>query len=215
MSAAKKWRTTRVELEKLLEEFYENVENETFLGNAFTGEKEDLGESDSSLDEDNDKESIANEEEIETNLQEADFETPETMDVDKEEVQKNLPRKQKFKNLDEVVNEKNYDELPQQKKFQTTVETKDKKFRIKYTTNKPVHQLNKTPSQNILKHALGPRLNSFRSIFLFVNHEMLNTIVKNTNTVIETFLVGKQDMINDSDRYSFYKKVDLTDIKAF
>ena len=44
---------------------------------------------------------------------------------------------------------------------------------------------------------------------------MLNTIVENTNTVIETFLVGKQDMINDSDRYSSYKKVDLTDIKAF
>ena len=200
--------------EKLLEEFYENLENETFLGNAFTGEKEDLGEPDSSLDEDNDEESIANEEEIETNLQ-ADFETPETMDVDKEEVQKNPPRKQKFKNLDEVVNEKNYDELPQQKKFQATVETKDKKFRIKYTTNKPVNQLNKTPSQNILKHALGPRLNSFRGIFLFINHEMLNTIVENTNTVIETFLVGKQDMINDSDRYSSYKKVDLTDIKAF
>ena len=193
--------------EKLLEEFYENLENETFLGNAFTGEKEDLGEPDSSLDEDNDEESIANEEEIETNLQEADFETPETIDVDKEEVQKNLPRKQKFKNLDEVVNEKNYDELPQQKKFQATVETKDKKFRIKYTTNKPVNQLNKTPSQNILKHALGPRLNSFRGIFLFINHEMLNTIVENTNTVIETFLVGKQDMINDSDRYSSYKKV--------
>ena len=201
--------------EKLLEEFYENLENETFLGNAFTGEKEDLGEPDSSLDEDNDEESIANEEEIETNLQEADFEIPETIDVDKEEVQKNLPRKQKFKNLDEVVNEKNYDELSQQKKFQATVETKDKKFRIKYTTNKPVNQLNKTPSQNILKHALGPRLNSFRGIFLFINHEMLNTIVENTNTVIETFLVGKQDMINDSDRYSSYKKVDLTDIKAF
>ena len=201
--------------EKLLEEFYENLENETFLGNAFTGEKEDLGEPDSSLDEDNDEESIANEEEIETNLQEADFETPETIDADKEEVQKNLPRKQKFKNLDEVVNEKNYDELPQQKLSQKTMETKDKKFRIKYTTNKPVNQLNKTPSQNILKHALGPRLNSFRGIFLFINQEMLNTIVENTNTVIETFLVGKQDMINDSDRYSSYKKVDLTDIKAF
>ena len=95
-------------------------------------------------------------EEIKTNLQEADFETPETMDVDEEEVEESLPWKQKFKNLDEVVNEKNYDELPQQKKFQRTEETKDKKFHIKYTTSKPVNQLNKTQSQNILKHALGP-----------------------------------------------------------
>ena len=44
---------------------------------------------------------------------------------------------------------------------------------------------------------------------------MLNTIVENTNTVIETFLAGKQDMIDDSDKYWYYKKVDLVEIKAF
>ena len=44
---------------------------------------------------------------------------------------------------------------------------------------------------------------------------LVHTIVENTNTVIETFLAGKQDMIDDSDKYSFYKKVDLIDIKAF
>ena len=130
MSAAKKRRTTTAEQEKLLEEFYKNLGNETFLGHAFIGEGEDLGEPDSSSDEDNDEESNANEEEIVTNLQEADFETPETMDVDEEEARESLPRKQKFKNLDEVVNE-NYDELPQQKKFQTKVETNDKKFSYK------------------------------------------------------------------------------------
>ena len=81
--------------------------------------------------------------------------------------------------------------------------------------------MNKTPSQNILKHAPGPRLAATRArtpleaFSLFINHEMLNTIVENTNTVIETFLAGKQDMIDDSDKYSFYKKVDLIDIKAF
>ena len=96
-----------------------------------------------------------------------------------------------------------------------------KSFRIKYTTNKPVNQLNKTPSQNILKHAPSLRLDAKRArtpleaFSLFINHEMLNTIVENTNTVIETFLAGKQDMIDDSDKYSFYKKVDLIDIKAF
>ena len=101
------------------------------------------------------------------------------------------------------------------------METKDKTFRIKYTTNKPVNQLNKTPSQNILKHAPSLRLDAKRArtpleaFSLFINHEMLNTIVENTNTVIETFLAGKQDMIDESDKYSFYKKVDLIDIKAF
>ena len=101
------------------------------------------------------------------------------------------------------------------------METKDKKFCIKYTTNKPVNQLNKTPSQNILKHVPSPRLADKRAqtpleaFCLFIIHEMLNTIVENTNTIIEIFLAGKQDMINDSDKYSFYKKVDLINIKAF
>ena len=178
MSAAKKRQTTRAEEEKLLEEFYENLGHETFLGHAFIGEGKDFGEPDCSSDEDNDEESIANEEEIKTNLQEADFETPETMNVDEEveEVEESLPRKQKFKNLDEVVNEKNYDELPQQKNFQASVETKDKKFCIKYTTNK----LNKTPSQNILKHAPGPRLAAKRAqtpseVFFFFSITIIYT----------------------------------------
>ena len=79
MSAAKKQRTTRAEQEKLLEEFYENLGNETFLGYAFIDEGEDLGEPDSSSDEDYDEESIANEEKFEKKLQEADSETLEAM----------------------------------------------------------------------------------------------------------------------------------------
>ena len=47
--------------------------------------------------EDNYEEGIANAEEIETNLQEADFETPETMAVDEEEMEESLPLKQKLK----------------------------------------------------------------------------------------------------------------------
>ena len=104
MSAAKKWQRTRAEGEKLLEQFYENLGNETFLTHAFIGEGEDLGEPDSCSDEDNNEESVVNEQEIETNLQGADFEAPETMDVDEEKVEESLPRKQEFKNLDEIVN---------------------------------------------------------------------------------------------------------------
>ena len=47
--------------------------------------------------EDNYEEGIANAEEIETNLKEADFETPETMAVDEEEMEESLPLKQKLK----------------------------------------------------------------------------------------------------------------------
>ena len=44
---------------------------------------------------------------------------------------------------------------------------------------------------------------------------LVHIIVENTNTVIETFLAGKQDITDDSDKYSFYKNVDLIYIKAF
>ena len=62
------------------------------------------------------------------------------------------------------------------KKIQTTVETKDKKSCIKYTTNKPINQSSKTLSQNILKHAPGPRLAAqctrtlSEAFSLFINH---------------------------------------------
>ena len=68
-----------------------------------------------------------------------------------------------------------------------------KKFRIKYTTNTSVNQLNKKWSQNVFKHAPGPRLTAncawtpLETIFLFINHEILNTVIENTNTVNETF----------------------------
>ena len=52
-------------LQKILEEFYDDLWNENFLGHAFIVEGEDLSELDSSLDEDNNEESIANVEEIE------------------------------------------------------------------------------------------------------------------------------------------------------
>ena len=46
---------------------------------------------------------------------------------------------------------------------------------------------------------------------------MLNAknTIENRNNVIQTLLAGKQDMMDDSDKHSFYKKVDFIDIKAF
>ena len=80
--------------------FTKKLGNKNFLKHVFIGEGEDLGEPDSSSDEDNDEESIVNEKEFKTNLQEAEFETPETMDVTEEEVEESFPQKHKFKNLD-------------------------------------------------------------------------------------------------------------------
>ena len=44
---------------------------------------------------------------------------------------------------------------------------------------------------------------------------MLNIIVHNTNAAIDTFLADKQEIIDNSDKYSFYKLVDLTEMKTF
>ena len=77
MSATKKLWTTRAEQEKLLENFYKSLEDETFLGHAFICEGKDLNEPSSSSVGNDEEESIATVEETETNIQKEDADTLE------------------------------------------------------------------------------------------------------------------------------------------
>ena len=71
--------------------------------------------------------------------------------------QPQLLRKQIFKNLNKVLNEISYEELPAEKIIAHKVETKDKTYQIKCTTDKDVvHTLGKRGSKNVLKNEPGP-----------------------------------------------------------
>lgn len=107
----KRRRRTAAESDRLLKDFYEKLDNESFLGNDFFGKDDPVGEPDSSSDENSKDENIESREETEECVQ------PEKGSIDTHEVaeQPQFPRNQIFKNLNEVLNESNYEELPEQK----------------------------------------------------------------------------------------------------
>ena len=58
--------------------------------------------------------------------------------------------------MNKVLNEISYEELPTEKIIADKVETKDKKYQIKYTTDKDaVHTLGKRGSKNVFKNEPG------------------------------------------------------------
>ena len=102
------------------------------------------------------------------------------------------------------------------------IETKDKKFKIKCTTHKDMlHTLGKKGSNNVLKNApdlqrAAKRVQRPIKVFsLLISDEMLNDVAEYTNSLIEKFIVDHCEVIQNSEKHSFYKPVDLTDIKAF
>ena len=50
---------------------------------------------------------------------------------------------------------------------------------------------------------------------LFSSDKMLNNLVEYTNNLIYQFIANHRKVIENSDKYSVYKAVDLTDINAF
>ena len=107
------------------------------------------------------------------------------------------------------------------KKVEKTVVRKNKSFRIRYTTNKEENQFQQTASRNIFKNAPGPRRAAkpvqtpLQTFSLFINDAMLKTIVDNINAAIDVFLADKLEIIDNSGKYSFNKRVVLIDMKAF
>ena len=83
-----------------------------------------------------------------------------------------------------------------------------------------VHTLGNRGRKNVLKNAPGPpralkRVQTqFEAFSLFILGEMLNHVVEYTNNLIEQFIADHREVIENSDKYSFYKPVDLADIKA-
>ena len=95
------------------------------------------------------------------------------------------------------------------KKRAYKVETKDKKFQINYPTYKvAVHTHDERNSKNVVKNVPGPRRAVKMRLFtyerLFISDEIL-----------EQFIAHHREVIENSEKHSFYKSVDLTDIKAF
>ena len=179
----KKRRLMAAESERLLEDLYENLDTESFLGHDFVGEDDPVGEPDSSSDESSDDENSKDEcwkqgrDRGMCSARKGKYGYPWSCWTASFRETKYSKVCMKFW-MKAIM--KNF-----QNKFAYKVETKDKKFQLKYTTHRDaVHKLGKRGCKNVLKNAPGPRQAAKRvwttleAFSLFTSDEMLNDVVE-------------------------------------
>ena len=126
-----------------------------------------------------------------------------------------IPRKQRFRNL-EVTDGSNYDNMPlQRKKIRSRWNIQRSKKKTIVLVPRVEHLGNR------MRNAPDPHSEAKRVKFplkalgLVIPDQLLNDIVKYTNVNIDRFLEEYADLLQNTDKYSYYTRVDLTDIRAF
>ena len=164
--------TSLAEEQQLLEDFQNDLDDETFLGQEFGDEGED--------------ESNISCSSSDTDVDVSDKDTDCTSQpVDEENL---VPRKQKFKNLDDVLDLNNYDILPPQEPIIFNYADVKGQFVMDWTTTKQGTSVGRAPNQNVVKHKPGPQrqakqvTDSLEAFSLFIADNMLTTIVEYTNS---------------------------------
>ena len=195
----------------MLEDFYNDLDDETFLGHEFGGKGED--------------ESNISCSSSDTDVDVSDKDTDCTSQpVDEEDL---VPRKQKFKNLDDVLDLNNYDILPPQELISFHYSDAKGQFVMDWTTTKQVTSVGRAPNQNVIKHGPGPGrqakqvTDSLEAFILFITDNMLTTIVEYTNSnqfnssSIPIPIQFEENLIVNSNKYTHCETTDLTEMKAF
>ena len=113
MTSKRKAYVSADQQQRILQQFYDDLDNDSFLGHSFEGEND----ANSFSDDDSDESPVENDSPGESDgpikiENEIDMGLDENAPVD--DSVDNTPRKQKFSNLDDVLNLDNYDQLPQQ-----------------------------------------------------------------------------------------------------
>ena len=147
--------------ENLLQEFYENLEDDTFLGHSFIG-KMMLRNMKPRL--------------FDSNIEQVVVVEP-IDEVEFFDEVKAVPRKQKFFNLDDVLNLENYDILPEQELSQFHCTDSKGQFTMIWNT-KSQYQSGRALSRNILRPGPhGPSRNvtdPLEAFRWFITDDMLN-----------------------------------------
>ena len=130
--------TSLAEQQQLLEDFYNDLDDETFLGHKFGGEGED--ESNISC--------SSSDTYVDVSNKDTDF---TSQPVDEEDLR---PRKQKFKNLNDVFDLCNYNTLPPQELITFHSDAKGQSV-MDWATTKQGTSVGRAPNQNVIKHKPG------------------------------------------------------------
>ena len=172
--------------ERLLQKFYDNLENEEsdYLGNVFENEDdvdfaaENISGSDSDPDDETDIELDDNTPSVAAGI---DDPTP--------------ARKQIFSDLERVLNLDYYESLPVQEYSKFEYSNSSKSFQVKWETVRKNNQHNsgRLPKRNILSNKPGPRnvalsvADPIESFSLFIANSLIDSILKFTNNRISIF----------------------------
>ena len=131
--------TSPAEQQQLLEDFYNDLDDETFLGHEFGGKgKDESNISCSSSD---------------TDVDVSDKDTDCTSQpVDEEDL---VPRKQKFKNLDDVLDLNNYDILLPREPITFHYSDAKGQLAMDWTTTKKGSSVGRDSNQNVINTKTG------------------------------------------------------------
>ena len=163
-----KLHTSLAEQQQLLEDFYNDLDDEAFLGHEFGGE----GEDESNI--------SCSSSDIDVDISDKDTDCT-LQPVDEKDL---LSMKQKCKNLDNVLDLNNYDILPPQEPITFHYSDAKGQFVMDSTTIKQVTSVGRAPNQNVIKHKPGPRrqakqvTDSFEAFTLFIKDNTLTTTVE-------------------------------------
>ena len=218
MSKLRKTMTSR-DQEKLLEDFYDQLDDDTFLGNSFEDEDNfpvvviapELS-SDDDDDNDDDDDDVIDE-----------LELDDVDNVVEEPQVPSLPRKQGLANLDKVTNYENFDPIPPQEHATFRDSNMKKSYVVEWETMREenIHRSGRLPARNVLSNRAGPiqQASSFETLLdgfnYFMPDSLLLFILENTNKKVQNF----RDCFADNSEYCYKNKhcklLDMVDLKAF
>ena len=210
--------------QELIQNFLDDLDDESFLGHEFVGDDGNIppDDSDSSDDDLDPVETVHGDavledvEETDMIIEEGNKDENVTADAEAEP----LPRKQIFSMLNAVLDESRYDPLPPQNEARYTYSDAKKTIVMDWSTVKD-NLLQCRQRGNILRNRPGPRgaardtTTPLEAFQIFITDEMLDKIVRYTNASIEPFLEGNREILENANKYPFYKTVDVVDICAY
>ena len=218
MTSKRKAYVSADQQQRILQQFYDDLDNDSFLGHSFEGEND----ANSCSDDDSDESPVENDGPSESDgpikiENKIDMGLNENAPVD--DIVDNPPRKQTFSNLDDVLNLDNYDQLPQQEYDLFQYQNTSKIFTMQWETQKHQRprQYGRLPVRNILQNTPGPRnatknvSNLLEGLSLFMPDTLLENIVQHTNQNIEDFY----ELYPFARGETYATLVDLTDIKSY
>ena len=160
--------TSLAEQQQLLEDFYNDHDDDTFLCHESC--EEGLDESNISC--------SSSDTDVDVSDKDNDY---TSQPVNAEDL---VSRKQKFKNLDDVLDLNNYDILPSQEPITFHYSDAKGQFVMDLSTTKQGTSVGRAPNKNVKKHKPGPRrrakqvTDSIETFSLFITDKMLTTIVE-------------------------------------